>query len=129
MKKKLIIGLFSLSLTVCASDYYYEYGKKIEVTKLYEQRVVKDKNINYYKTQSGHKIGVTNEIIVQCKSNIDCKDVLKNYSLLNISKLSDKLFLVKISDSENVFGLSNILYNNDNIKMAHPNFIKNKKRR
>jgi hypothetical protein len=129
MKNKIMLIVLGLSLSACASEYYYEYGKKITVTKSYEQRAINNNNITYYTTQNGQKVGVTNEIIVQCEANIDCKTTLEKYNLQNISNLSDKLFLVKINNSENIFETSQQLYNNKDIKLAHPNFIKTKKRR
>ncbi len=128
MKKQILLIFIGFSITACASDYYYEYGKKIELTKSYEpyeQRALNDNNIEYYTSKSGYKVGVNKEIIVQCKENIDCRSILSKYSLKDISKLSDKLFVVKIHDDENVFEFSQKLYHDNSIKLAQPNFIKN----
>jgi hypothetical protein len=128
MKKYLLLS-FSLSLSLLATDYYYEYGKKVEVTKLNQIRTINNQDIKYYMTSNGHKVGVNDEIIVQCQDNINCQNELEKYSFLKISKLSKKLFLVKASSGDNIFKISQELYSNDAIKLAHPNFIKNRKRR
>lgn len=126
MKKSLILLVLGLVLSACANDYYYDHGEKIEVSKLKETRVSKENNISYYMTSKGHKVGVSNEIIVQCEKNVDCLNVLKKYNLTHISKLSDTLFLIKLVKGEDVFKLSQKLYHDNDIKLAHPNFIKNR---
>ncbi len=131
MKKSFILVLLGLGLgfSACANDFYYEHGEKVEVSKLKETRIINDSAINYYMTSTGHKVGVNNEIIVQCEKNVDCMNVLKKYHLTHVEKLSNILFLVKLVEGEDIFKLSQKLYNDSAIKSAHPNFIQNRKMR
>lgn len=133
MIKSTSILLIGLTVTGCATNFYYENDQKVEVTQLHESRSYdgnnSKKSVDYYKTSTGHKVGVTNEILVQCKTNVDCKKVIKEYEPLSIVALSDSIFLVSITEDKNVFEMSQILYSHDEIKLAHPNFIKEKKRR
>lgn len=118
-----------LFLTVVGNtgDFYYESGKKIEVIKLKEQRDSTG-NITYYKNSNGHKIGVTHDILVQCKPAIDCQKLLSAYDG-KVVKLSDAIFLFTIDNKKNVFEWSQKLYENENVKIAHPNFLKKRRRR
>ena len=129
MKKEMVLLLAGVTINACAGEYYYENGKKIEVHKLPESRVLNSSDVTYYKTEYGHKIGVNNEIIVQCKNGVNCMKVFSQYGLNDISKLSAHLFLVKVNSDVNVFTLSRKLYDDDKIVLAHPNFIKNRKKR
>jgi len=129
MKKEIVLLLAGLTINACAGEYYYENGKKVEVHKLPESRVLSSKDVAYYKTEYGHRIGVNNEIIVQCKNGVNCMKILSQYGLSDISKLSAHLFLVKVKNSVSVFELSRKLYADDKIELAHPNFIKNRKKR
>lgn len=131
VKNIMLLGLIGISLSGCvsASDYYYEYGKKVNVTTSYEQRAVNSNNVDYYITDSGNKVGVTDKIIIECKSGIECTAILNTHGYMNVSKLSDKLFIITINEGENIFEVSRKLYNDKDIKLAHPNFIKTKKRR
>jgi len=136
MKKKMVLILIGFSLYASASEYYYERGKKIELTELSQKKANSNNHVKYYLTKTGNKIGVTNELIVQCKADIDCIEVLKEYAfeqvselskislVKEVSKLSETLFLVKIKKDENIFKVSKTLYNNKAIILAHPNFIK-----
>lgn len=128
MKKYLLLTL-GLSLSLSATDYYYEYGKKVEVKKLNQTRTINNQDIKYFMTSNGHKVGVDDEIIVQCQDSINCQNELEKYDFREISKLSKELFLVKINNNEDIFKISQKLYNSDAVKLAHPNFIKNRKRR
>ena len=80
-------------------------------------------------TDHGHKVGVTNELIVQCESDVNCTEVLKNHSLKNISRLSKTLFLAEVNKGVNIFKVSQKLHDDKNILFAHPNFKKTIKRR
>ncbi len=129
MKISLLLpALFALSVTACANDYYYEYGKKVGVVKLHESRTINDRNVHYYKI-NGKKVGVTDEIIVQCNDGVDCPQVLEKYHFPKVSTLSEKLFLVKVQNADDVFKLSRRLHDDKDIKLAHPNFVKQRKRR
>lgn len=133
MKKTVVSLLFTLSIASVAADFYYENGQKVEVTKLYEKRSLEQnssiKNVTYYKTSKGHKIGVLNEILVQCKIGVNCKELLKKYDVSLVTTLSDTIFLVNIAKDKNVFEVSQELYEDNDVELAHPNFIKEKKRR
>jgi hypothetical protein len=128
MKKQIVLSLLALTIVGCANDFYYENGKKVEVTKLKEKRNNRSET-TYYKTSSGHKVGVTDEILVQCSASKDCEKVLEKYKLSAVSRLSDEIFLVKITKDKNIFEISQKLYEDANITSAHPNFLKTKKRR
>lgn len=133
MKKAVISSLFALSILSVAADFYYENGQKVEVSKLYEKRSVEQnasiKKVTYYKTSKGHKVGVLNEILVQCKTGINCKELLNKYDIASVTALSDTIFLVNIATDQNVFEISQKLYEDKDVELAHPNFVKEKKRR
>jgi len=134
MKKKIVISLVGLSLMVNASDFYYQNGKKVEVVQIEKSEAKQKKEgntseISYYRTSKGHKVGVKNDILVECIEGVDCKSVLADYETVTISALSDTIFMVTIAKDKNVFEFSQKLYNNEKVKIAHPNFRKTKRRR
>ena len=120
--------LILLSLSLYSSDYYFEYGKKVELTKVKDYRSEGVGGVDYYTTVHGNRVGITNELIVKCEQS-NCTDTLKKYNLTNITSLSDSLFLVKLVNNENIFELSRKLYLDENIKFANPNFTKTRKKR
>ena len=128
MKKIILTFLLTSMILLQANIFYYEHGKKVELKEVKEIRS-NVKGITYYKTVQGNKLGVTDEIIVQCKKNIDCFKLLEDQGFINISKLSSILFLLKVGKNENVFTLSQKLYKQSEIIMAHPNFTKQRIRR
>ena len=129
MTKTIIIPLLGLTIVSSANDFYYENDKKIEVSKLIEKRDMKNPNFSFYKTSNGHEVGVNSEILVQCEEGVECQPLLVAQKLEKVTKLTDKIFLVTIATGENVFKWSQKLYENESIKIAHPNFLKRKKRR
>lgn len=123
MKKALLF--FSFASFLMANDFYYEYGQKVELEKISKTRSAD--GMSYYQTPNGKTVGVLDTIIAKCEKN--CTDTLNKYSFKNISKLSDTLYLLQVSNQDEVFTISQQLHNEENIEFAHPNFSKEKTRR
>ena len=109
----------------CASDYYYEYGKKVELKPLPSIRDLNKSDVRYYKTSTGRKIGIKNEIIVKLKNDVDIKDFAKKYDIdmKNIEKLSTQMYLIKLEKNQNVFKISQEMYQDNDTKFAVPNKV------
>jgi hypothetical protein len=136
MFKKTIIGAtfvaMNLVSAMAADDNqtsYYSRGKLIEVEKTYTERSLDGSAVKYYTTSRGEKVGVTDEILVKCKADRDCYDVIKKYNFKEIKKINSFLFKVKVKDDKDVFRISRELYEDENIAIAHPNFTRKIKRR
>ena len=127
MKKVVMFLLFTLLLN--ADGSYYERGKLVELQKMHEIRVNDNSGIEYYKTKSGQKIGITDKILVQCKSGVDCSSFLAKYDLRDVSKLTEKIFVIKVNDYDTIFSLSRALFESGSVEFAHPNFVKERKLR
>jgi len=134
MRKEIILGLIALTLVGEATDFYYENGKKIEVVSL-EKSKKQEKPDNslkvvYYKTSHGHKVGVKNDILVECNEGVNCTKVLASYDdLLSTHSLSETIFVVTIAKDKNIFEFAQKLYMDKDIAIAHPNFRKKRKKR
>ncbi len=132
MTKQIIFSLLGLTLVGCGSDFYYNNGQKVELTKIkstQQEKKQTNQAITYYKTSTGHQVGIKDEILVECQKEVDCKKLLNTYTLKSISQLSDKIFLVTAPQGEDILKLSQKLFEDKNIANAHPNFIKKHKRR
>lgn len=77
----------------------------------------------------GQKIGVTDEILIQCKKEFSCLALFSKFNIINYSQLTDKIFIIKIEDYDNVFSLSRRLFETGKVEFSHPNFIKERKKR
>ncbi len=133
MMLKSILLLLSLLLSgseLFAQTYYYAFGKKVLLEPLHEHRSLNnDTNITYYKTASGRKIGVKNEVIIGCKIFRECKPLLEKYPILSIKKLSDRLYLLKLQKDTDPFEIANALYHEEMIFLSHPNLVTQRRRR
>jgi hypothetical protein len=128
-KMKKILLFLSLALFLNASDSYYDRGKLVELKKVLTSRDSNNKGIEYFLTKNGKKVGITDEILVQCKVGVDCKDLLNQFDQFNVSKLTDTIFTVKVENYDSIFSLSRALFDSGKVEFAHPNFIKEKKLR
>ncbi len=127
MKILLLIILFCG--TLLSDTYYYEYGKKVQLTKLKETRELNDNNITYYQNSAGQKVGVKKEIIAKCKSLSACEAIFMKYNLTQTENLTSKIILIKLKSDADPFEVSQKLSLEDDIEFAHPNFIKRRKQR
>jgi len=125
MKNKIFISLIIMTLLIKADDFYYENGNIIEVTKISKLR--DNSEIKYYMTSKGNKIGVKNDILVECVDDVNCSKVLSKYDILSFKNITDTIYLLQIDKSKNIFEFTQKLYLDSNIKIAHPNFRKEKK--
>ncbi len=118
--KNILILISFLSFSF-SNDFFYNNGKKIFVQQKQTRSISKTKQ---YVTQSGKTLSFTNEIIVTCKKNTICLEDIKKMKLKNISKISKNFYLVKVDKNQNIFKLSQKLYDLPSVKSAQPNFIK-----
>lgn len=126
--KTIILILFLFFTNLYANKFYYEYDKKVEI----EENTTKKRSlsdVSEYQTKDGKTVKFKNEIIVQCEKNTNCEDKFSSLGIENFSKLSKDFFLVFVQKNQDIFNLSQKLYEEDSIKAAHPNFIKERVRR
>ena len=122
----IFLGLFSMSY---ANESYYKNGKLVELQNTHVTRSSNYSPINYYQTATGKKVGVTDQLLVQCKETVHCPKLLETFNLSNYSKLSDKIYVVKIENGDSIFSVSRALFESKKVVFAHPNFIKKKRKR
>ncbi len=134
----IFLGIFSISSISHANESYYKNGKLVELKNIYSFIGVNDSpikhsksksSIKYYKTITGKKVGVTNQLLVKCKELVNCPMLLDTFNLLNYSKLSDTIFIVTIKKGGNVFSVSRTLFESTEVEFAHPNFVKERRKR
>jgi len=131
MKKKfllLLLSLFGIE-SLNADSSYYERGELVELKKMYTQRDANKNTIEYFKTNSGKKIGIKDEILVKCKAGVDCIALLNQFGLDDISKITDTIFVAKTEDFDNIFNVCRGLFESKKVEFAHPNFVKERRLR
>ncbi len=128
MYKKIIL-IIGFIATLSANDSYYKNGKLVELKNLHTARSLNNLDINYFKTEYGQKVGITDEILMQCKDGVNCRKVLKDFNIIDYTNLTDKIYVIKIHDYDTVFSLSRKLFESGNVEYAHPNFIKKRTKR
>ena len=119
------------ALNVFASEYYYEYGKKVELTPVAQtsQRSINIPNVKYYKTKDGREIGIKNEIIVKLKKGVDEKVFFAKYNLTNTEHLGSTTYLLKLNKNQNIFTLSQDMHKDSDTIYAMPNRIQKYQKR
>ncbi len=129
--KRLIVSFYTLLSLGCADEamYYYASGKKIPLTPLHETRTSYQNDTTWYRLPDGTKVGVKPEVIIGCNVWDKCKQIMKNYPIEKVEKLSDKLYLLKLKQGSDPITIANKLYLYEAITLAHPNFIRKRKLR
>ena len=122
-----IVMILLLGSALQANDFYYEYGKRVSIVKSFETRNGSD--VKFYENSLGKKIGIKDEILLQCREDSNCSTLFTKYNISKVEKLSSKIYLIKVPEDQDIFVLSQKLYNEPSIKYAHPNFVKERTRR
>jgi hypothetical protein len=129
MKQKILFTTLVLFTNLFAQNSYYEFGKKVTLTPLLEKKST-NTNLKYYINEKKETIGiVSNELIVKCDENTLKNLILNKYNIKETEKLGKDLYLLRLFNSQNIFELANILYENKTVEFAIPNTIKNIKKR
>jgi len=122
--------IFCLGVSLFGSDFYYEFGKKVELTPV---KSIRDMDccdgIYRYKTKSGKEVKFKNEIITKIKDGVDVTKFFDSFGITNFSKLTKNTYLIKLDDNNKLFTLSQKLYESGKTVYATPNKINNYKMR
>ncbi len=121
--KKLILVLLINIFAFASNHYYYENGNKITVEKLDNTS-----SLQMYKNSKNKNFGINNTIIVKFLNQENINTIQSRYNINLIKKysLNTYIFDVQIND---VFEISALIYEEENVEFSTPNFIKQRRRR
>ena len=116
-----------LTNLLLADNFYYEFDKKVELKNVIKSDSLSSNDeIQEYVTTSGEAVKFKNEILVQCEKDKYCEDDFESLNLSNRTKLSEDFYLIKLDQDQDIFELCQELYNLEDVKSAHPKFIKSR---
>ncbi len=122
-----IVLISLLSVSTLSADFFYFKGKKKELTPLKSRDF--HSNTIYYQTQQGVRLGVKDQIIISFKDESIRKHIQTEYSLKEIKKLSNTMYLYQTPSKDDTLNIANELNEIDGIKFAQPDFLKKKTNR
>jgi len=109
---------------VCASDNYF-YNKNQKTILTPDASTSRSSStIDYYKTDNGIIVGVTDKIIAKVDCDSDIKKYLNEFNLTIEKELDKNLYLLKAQNKSLTIDISNRLSEKDDVEYAHPDFIK-----
>jgi len=121
--------LISLNFCLLANSFYFEFDKKVEIVPKISTKTLNNDEIQEYTTTEGKTIKFKNEILVECNENSDCTDDFQELNIESFNKISHRFFLIKLNSNQDIFEYCQKLYNKEDIKSAHPNYLKERKKR
>lgn len=124
--KLFALFLFIMISNVYANNFYYEFGKKVELkpkatTKSFNTTA---KDVEEYETTDGKFVKFKHEILVNCKENAYCEDDFSDLTLPNYKKIFDNIYLIKLDKNKDIFEYCQKLYEKEDITSAHPNYVR-----
>lgn len=123
--KRVILLLLFISSILSGSNSYYKDGVLVQLDSIYKNRDLNDNdNIKYFENKNNIKMGTTDEILVKCKIDVDCKNLLSNFDIQSVRNLTTNIFIVKVTHNSDIFSISRKLFETGLVEYAHPNFIK-----
>ncbi len=120
-----------LAALLHADLYYYAHGRKIPLLPQNDTRL-RALHTSAYTTllsPSGALLGVGDRIIVGFKSLADARAIQERYQLTFVRRLGTTMVLYRIPSSADALTLSNRIYEQEEVRFAHPDFRLFKHRR
>jgi len=129
MRYILVILIFLVTTLVADDNFYYQNGKKISLSFIVMPTSRTNNTMRFYKNERGTLLGVSKRLIVKFKADISPDDYLKKFNLTMVKSLGKDLYLLETKDISSTIDISNKLTQLDEIKYAHPDFTKKRRRR
>ncbi len=108
----------------CADDHYY-YNNHEKITLTPQVSLSRsNSNIDYYDTQNGITVGVSDNIIVKINPDANVTIYLDEFNLTIEKELDENLYLLKAQNKNLTIDIANRLSEKSDIHYAHPDFMK-----
>jgi len=131
-----ISPLLFISVANAQDNYFYQNNKKVTLTPappLTRSLIStsQEKTVNYYHTDQGYQVGVYNKLLVKFKPSDDLDPylLLSPYDIEIDKQLGELLYLLIVPSNDLAIDIANRLSEQDFIEYAHPDFIKQLRRR
>lgn len=126
MKKIIVL----LPILLFSNDlYYYNNGKKVQLTPTYNQTTQRGDGTSYYENEYGMKVGVNNQVLAKLKPTTLVIDIEQKYNVIFVKKLTRTIYVFETLSAEESINFSSSLVENAEAEFAHPDFIREIKRR
>ena len=125
INKIVLISFFSAS--ALSANFFHFNGKKQELTQTKNRDY--NSNIIYYQTAQGKSLGVKDQIIISFSDASIKNHIQTEYSLKEVKKLSNTMYLYQTPSKEETLDIANQLTDITGIKFAQPDFLKKKTNR
>jgi len=128
MKNITIIFIVLIQLGCANDSYYYKNNKKVTLTPN-TSMLRSSLSLDYYQNDKGIILGVSDKLIVKLKDSSSLEKYLSEFNLTLEKTLSKNLYLLKTQNKSLTINISNRLNEKEDVKYAHPDFIKKRMRR
>ncbi len=122
MQKAILI--FALGLSLSANESYYDRGVLVELQSSKETRALSSGDMRYFRSKSGRRVGVKDEVLLKCKANVDCSLLLKKRKQGDVTRITSSIYKVRVKEGGDVFALSRELFESGDVEFAHPSFTR-----
>ena len=134
---KFLIMILWYPFLLFSEEYYYQSGKKVELTPINSPSVNSIKNyrginnshVKYYQSEDGSIVGIDNTILVGWKDGVDVEPIFRKFNVQIIEKLSPTIWVIKPNNSNELFSIASELYKLGETTFAHPNLIRKRELR
>lgn len=111
---KYLIVISLLQFLYANDSYYYKNHKQVNLTNV---------RGDYYETDGGHLVGISNKLILKVNNKDNLKKYLLDFNLTVEKVLSENVYLLKTEDKMLTIDISNRLSEKGDVVYAHPDFI------
>jgi len=131
-----ISPLLFISVASAQDNYFYQNNEKVTLSPVPPLTrsllsTSQENTVDYYHTGQGHQVGVYNKLLVKFKPSDDLDPylLLSPYDIKIEKQLGDLLYLLIVPSNDLAIDIANRLSEQGFIEYAHPDFIKQLRRR
>lgn len=127
--KLIFITILLYQSCIAGDSFYYKNNEKVDIAPYSNQSRSFNSDILYWKNENGVVLGISNLLLVKFITEIDMPKYLSRYNLSIEKNLGEGLYLLKTQGKTYTIDISNRLNEKEDVKFAHPDFIKKRVKR
>lgn len=126
MKKVIISSLVLPIAAFCSDLYFYQNGEKVPLApnSIKSKSLNSDNTYDIYSTPTGKIVGINDTLLVKFYDTDNLDSYISEFDLEIVKKFTPTIYEFRVPSKDLTVSVANALYEKDDVKFAHPNFLK-----
>lgn len=128
MRLLFLVYFMVAAMAFGAENFYYDGEKKV-LLKQVQTQLRSNVGVQFYELESGVRVGVSDGILVWFESDENLEDYLKEFDAVAEKRIDANLYLLRVRDKSQTIESANLLHQKEDVRFAHPDFLRSRELR